>query len=164
MDELGYIPLMSTVAALLTPDVTDDTMYLKAKVGVSIGTEGYAEVSGVMSSAPKGNKAAYEQAVYWLSFAARRAGSEGNKAAQDALFGAAQRVYHSFGQKRSLAILSEASGIVENSALNVVDKQRITDQLNSNWWGLAGREGLRWGAILGVGSGVAYWIYSRQKG
>jgi hypothetical protein len=132
---------MSTVAALLTPDVTDDTMYLKAKAGVSIGTEGYAEVSEVMSSAPKGNKAA-----------------------QDALFGAAQRVYHSFGQKRSLAILSEASGIVENSALNVVDKQRITDQLNSNWWGLAGREGLRWGAILGLGSGVAYWIYSRQKG
>jgi hypothetical protein len=53
---------------------------------------------------------------------------------------------------------------VENSALKVVDKQRITDQLTSIWWGLAGREGLRWGAILGVGSGVAYWIYSRQKG
>ena len=157
MDDLGFLPLLTG----FLPDTTDDTMYVAAKSGLSAGPEAYMTASAAMTSTPKTRKAAYEQAVYWLSFAARRADYEGNKDAQNALFVEAQQVYNSFHEKTSLGILGEASRLVEDSTLNPLDKAKITKQLNTNWWGVARRQGALGGALVLAAGGLAYWIRQR---
>jgi hypothetical protein len=120
-------------------------------------------VAGSLKAPPSSNKAAYEQAVYWLSLAARRADHASNKDAQNVLYNAAHRLYLSFGQKGSLAVLADALDTVNSSSLDPADKAYIAGVLSNNWWGLATREGIRWTVILGVAGGVTYWIYSRRK-
>ena len=147
----------------LIPDLSDDKQKLLSRLGVSAGPEIYASVPESMRQAPTSRSAAYEQAIYWLSIAARRADYESLEEDQDALFNHASKLSYQFGEESSLAVLAEARDAIEATQLPQSDKDEITGALNENWWGALGRTTIKWGVMLGVGGGFAYWLYRRRS-
>lgn len=149
--------------AAIVPDVSDDAQTWLAYAGKSASPSIYSSVPADMRGTPKNKKKAYEMAVYWLMLASRRADYEGLKVDQNHLYALGDALYNRFGAKSSMTVLSEASTAIAGSTLPPSDKDEIGGALDSAWWGVVGREGLRWGAIAGVAGGVGYWIWQRKQ-
>lgn len=148
--------------------VSDDTTSLAAEIGWSAGPEIYDMIDPRMTRAPTDTLEAHEQAVFWLSLAARRADFNQEKAAQDRLITAKRAVearkqylatnwlcvatgYGCSGEGAS-DILGYAVDAVRESGLNASDRNKIVAFLGDTKFRTDLRRVLPW---LAVGSVVA---------
>lgn len=139
----------SLVTSAITDWLTDKSMIVSAQTGISIGIGAYDEIPARMKTAPRNLMGAYEQAVYFLALAARRA-MRGEESAQTPLLQGLNVLLAeaSLADDRSSllcsltgigcptrgsgAVLQEAIDIVEQSGLNPDDVQQIVSILAYN--------------------------------
>lgn len=137
------------VTGALTDWLTDKSMIVSAQTGISVGTGAYDEIPARMKTAPRDLMGAYEQAVYFLALAARRA-MRGEESAQTPLLQGLNVLLAEasladdnasvlcsltgFGcpTRGSGAVLQEAMDIVEQSGLNPDDASQICSILAYN--------------------------------
>jgi hypothetical protein len=172
--ELGWWPYDTLVSW-----ASDDLSSMAAEVGWSAGPDIYDNIDARMLRTPQDSLEAYEQAVFWLSVAARRADFNQEKEAQARLVDAKRAVearksqlatnwlctttgYGCSGEGAS-DILGYAITEIRASGLNSADRNKIVGYLGSSKFYTDARRALPWAA---AGTAVALGIFAlraRQK-
>lgn len=161
--------------------LADETMVMAARSGVSIGASVYGELDARMVRAPGNVMVAYEQALYFLALAARRAMREGQSDAADFLLNALDRTMaegdaveaevnwfcRTLGvacpSGGSVQVLQEAIDAIQGSGLNLDDSTQLASILRSNKWALQIKQALPLIAATGIGVVVGTWWYRRKN-
>lgn len=156
--------------------VSDDMSSLAAEVGWSVGPEVYASIETRMIRTPQDALEAHEQAVYWLSLAARRADFNQEKEAQAKLVAAKRSVEarktalatnwlctatgYSCSGEGAADILAYAIDQVRSSGLNTTDRHKIVGYLGANKFYVDARRVLPWVAL---GTVVALGVFALRS-
>jgi hypothetical protein len=146
----------------LLPDASDNVQGWLAYTGVAAAPDAWTDAPDSMFGAPGSDKAAYEQAIYWLMLASRRADYEHLTVEQDRLYGIADHLNNTMESKSRLAVLSEAHEAIVTSGLPEADITIIGGILNANWWAIARRKGATLTVLGLVVGGTGYWVYRRS--
>jgi hypothetical protein len=166
--------------------LADDTMYYAAMAGSGIGADAYDEVPLRMSRPPKDQMEAYEQAVFFVALATRRAiqledegvishgvkaplqqelsrlGAEGAAAKSDTNILCATTGYWC-PVRGSGQVLADTIEIIEGSGLPDQERVRMTTILRKSKQAVMLRQALPWLALAGVGGAVGiYWFKFRR--
>jgi len=177
----SFIPsFLPSPYSTVTSWLADDSMVLAARSGISTSPAIYSELDPRMTSAPSNLMVAYEQAVYFIALAARRAMRE--KLPTTSLFSSLAQVEAEANAVSEGAtwlctiagvgcpaggaglVLEHAATAIEGSGLGVDDVVQLTSILRRNKWSFQLRRALPVLAsgLLGIGVGV-WWWRSRQS-
>lgn len=171
----SFLPSPFSAAETVSSWLADESMVLAARSGVSASPAIYAEIDSRMERAPSNLMVAYEQAVYFVALAARRALRE--RLPTEGLMAALNRLDDEAGAAKAgmtwlctIAgvgcpaggageVLQHAIEVVEDSGLGTDDVVQITTILRSNRWGFQIRRAapVIVSGLLGVSIGVWWW-------
>lgn len=175
---MSFLPTLfspSALASTMSSWTADDSMLLAAKSGASLSSAIYSQLDPRMTSAPADLMVAYEQAIYFVALAARRAMRE--QVNTDGIFRDLAQIEAEAEAARAEVtwlctmtgvncpsggaggVLQDAIDAVERSGLGSDDVVQITSILNSNMWyfQLKRAAPVAAAALLGVGVGVWWW-------
>lgn len=158
----------------------DETQAGLAQFGVAADTTIYDQTPSRMVVAPKTQIEAYDQAIYWLSVARRRADFENEDAAASAM----SRAISTLQSEQSAAkfdnivctttgwfctskgmgsVLQYAIDAIGTSGLNSEDRDRVVAHLQANAQGAWINQMMPYLALVAVGAAAGSWWYYRRK-
>lgn len=158
----------------------NESASVAAEVGWSAAPTIYATIPLRMSSTPTDAATAFEQAIYFLSLAARRADYENEKEAQAALILEKRFVENQYAQTSqswlcsttgygctldgAAEVLGSAIDAINASGLNAVDAKKIKGYLSSHRYGVLWSQYGPWLGAGALGAAALYvWKRKRQK-
>lgn len=160
--------------------IVDNQMAAAAQAGVSVGPEVYNTLAPRMTKAPSDLMVAYEQAVYFIALAARRALRNRETQASSTLLNALAQVQAEGDQvhqdiswacstlgvfcpsRGGGEVLSDAIDVIESSGLNSDDMITITSILRANKRAYQFLQVLPYLAVAGVSTLTLLWWRSRK--
>lgn len=176
MDFLAPLQSMYSTASSW---LVDDTMVMSARAGVSIGPDVYDQMDSRMTHMPKNVMVAYEQALYFVALAARRAMRNNEPAVSallrsldslqadaDAVSAKVNWICTTTGvacpSGGSANVLQQAIDAVEHSGINLDDRTQICAVLKANRRAVQFRQVLPVLAAVGVGALAGTWWLRRR--
>lgn len=168
---------VESAAGTVSSWLADDTMLLSARNKISIGPDIYQKLDPRMVVAPENLNVAFEQAVYFVALAARRALRESNVPAYETLMTGLEdivtRAEAEYGNTSWMCtisgwgcasggaaeVLGQALQIVELSGLNVDDEVQISAILAGNKRAVQIKQAVPVIAAVAVGAVIGTIIY-----
>jgi hypothetical protein len=177
----GFWPLEAATAGAAAMLGLEESMVAEAKIGSGIGPGIYHELPDETTEAPKDTLEAYDQALYFVALASRRARQEEETSAATYLMSVLEDLeagradaeedvhflcrYVGVGCPKGgqAAVLAEAINAVETSGLNIDDTTQITRILRRNRLNAQLRQAAPIVAAVGIAGLVGYALYRRRQ-